>query len=176
MGPADAGWTLLSVSRGEVGGRLVGDAACTSPSGATGCAGQLPAAVLRRAEDAELLAVVPATGEWMVLAGWSSDGGLARLAGRVAIPAGSDCSAGCGAALDPNLHVRATSGAPAAHGPIFQWWRLGGVWLGSAPEPGAPCGAALAVAYGGAQGLWARADRAACGQRIGEGPIALYWR
>ena len=167
------GWTLLSVIRPD-STQVVGDAVCRTASAAATCAGRLPEA--RVSSATELLIVDAATGAWVVLSGFSTSGALARLAGQ-AVPTGAECAAGCDAVLDPALHVSATSGMPMVHArPMRQWWRFGGWWLGAGEDAGDPCGALVGLGYAGAHGIWSRADAAACGARVGESALQLYWR
>ena len=176
MGPAEAGWTLISVvGIGDEGG-LIANQTCATASSETRCKGHMPASAQR--EGAEVLIADLSSDTWMVLSGWSgrSDGGLARLSGEVEIPDGGECGAACGQALDPNLRVAATSGFPAPDGPIAQWWRFGGLWLGAGESPGNPCGAVAALGYHPALGIWGRGPDERCATLHSESTLAVFWR
>jgi hypothetical protein len=170
----EAGWTLLTVSRDEDEEALIGTGFCQNPSGSVACKGHLPAEAA--VPGRELLFLDSAAGDWVVLAGWSDAGGLQRFSGQVAVPRDAGCEAGCDSPLDPELFVRATSGFATQFGSLQQWWRFGGLWIGSGTRAGDPCGAVLAAGYEVAQGIWSRSDRLGCGAQVSRGHLAIYWR
>ena len=164
------GWTLMSVVTADAT-RLVGDATCAALSPSESCAGQIPADASVR----EVLVMDLTHGTWFVLAGFAEGGALAYLRGARAIEPDVGCGGACGASIDPELHVRATSGlAMQAERPLRQWWRFGGWWLGSGARAGDPCGALLSLDYAELTGLFAR--EGGCATYQGSASIALLWR
>ncbi len=174
----DRGWTLISVVRGDEGGLIVDDDAfCARLSGSDGCKGHMPPD--RVSADREILVLDLSSGDWAVLTGWSGSAtsALRFLSGERSIPAGPGCDGACSdREADPDLRVRATSGYALAAGSLTQWWRHGGVWIGTGPSPGQPCGGVLASGYLVAHGLFERSDAAGCAHLRTAGPQAIFWR
>ena len=118
--------------------------------------------------------------EYMIYEGFEPNGAFGYFTLNKQLAYSSTCSNYghvCGVAIDPNLTIAATSGYTSNFsGPLYQWWRHGGWWIGAQPNYGNVGGRVHATSYYTHHDLRSRASANANTSQVSSGHQALYFR
>ncbi len=154
MTRAGGGWQLISVVQNGDPQVMVANNFCIDESTSTACKGRIHSEQI--STDAEVLVLDEGSNDWLIYEGFSAteDSALRYLSRELTLTASSDCNDSDNVCSDqtrdPDLTIKETSGFQVLYdGPLSQWWRYGGWWIGAAPNAGSssPSGRIHATSY-----------------------------
>ena len=173
------GWNLISVVRNDDSTQVIVDNNyCTSIDTDDNCKGKMPISAAFEAE--EILIYDLDSTDYLVYEGFTSSGAFGYFTLSKQLIASSSCSAVnhvCGSVIDPNLSIATTSGYTYNYSaPLYQWWRIGGWWVGAAPNSGNAAGRVHGSSYGSSHDLRNRSSSGGSTLQQSAGHQALYYR
>ena len=175
----DGGWSLISVVRNDDPTQVIVDNSyCTSISPSNNCKGRMPdsAALLAR----EILVYDLGSNDYLVYEGFETNGAFGYFTMNKQLVYDSTCTGyghTCGQLPDPNLFIAVTSGyAYSYNPPLYQWWRIGGWWVGATPNSGNISGRVHGSSYGSSHDLRNRSSSGTSTGLQSAGHQALYFR
>ncbi len=175
----NGGWSLISVVRSDDASQvIVANNYCASIDPATNCKGKMPTSEANFAD--EILVYDLGSDEFIVYEGFETNGAFGYFTLNKQLAYDSTCTGYnhiCGSAIDPNLSIARTSGYTYNYsGPLYQWWRLGGWWIGANPNSGNAIGRVHASSYSSSHDLRNRASSGSSTGQVSAGHQALYYR
>ena len=177
---AEGGWNLLSVVRSDESTLvIVDDNYCSSIDIDEACKGKMPLSVKSSVEEVLILDLN--SEDFLVYTDFSQSGAFNYFTLERGLIYDSSCSSyghTCGnSSLDPNLSISFTSGYTYNYnGPLIQWWRYGGWWVGANPSSGSQTGRVHASSYSTSHGLMNRSDANGSTSEQAAGHQALFYR
>jgi hypothetical protein len=173
------GWSLISVVRNDDPSQvIVADTYCTTLSTTTNCKGRMSDSDALLA--LEVMVFDLPSNDHLIYDGFETDGAFGYFTMDKQLNVDSTCSGfghTCGTLPDPNLSIAGTSGYTYNYNaPLYQWWRVGGWWVGAAPSSGGNAGRVHASSYGSSHDLRNRSSANANTGSQATGHQALYFR
>ena len=157
---------------------IVADNYCSSISPADNCKGKMP--LIEASFADEILVYDLGSEEYIIYEGFETNGAFGYFTLNKQLEFSSTCTGYghiCAVAIDPNLTIAETSGYTYNYsGPLYQWWRGGGWWIGAQPNYGNADGRVHATSYFTAHDLRNRASANASTSQVSAGHQALYFR
>ena len=173
------GWSLISVIRNDDQNQVIVDNNyCASISPTDNCKGKMP--LIEASFADEILVYDLGSEEYIIYEGFETNGAFGYFTLNKQLVFSSTCSSYghiCGVDIDPNLTIAATSGYTYNYsGPLYQWWRGGGWWIGAQPNYGNAAGRVHATSYFTSHDLRNRASASSNTGQVSDGHQALYFR